>query len=217
MIDRKKKKGKFKLLNFKKNYIVSAVNVPTNRRKIKQEELMQLFTKNRIGILGIVDHKIIHDDPIEYHEKQNVTFITTSTTTNANSEPIGGLGLLINRTSSAALAEIKLYNTRILITHFNGNPATTIIIQYTPVEGTTDSIDQYEHLSVITRTVPKNNGLLVIGNCNPHLGPEIRFTLFMKTNNNDKLLLDYSLEVNLIIANTRFQKNEGKSSPFCPK
>ena len=70
-------------------------------------ELMQLFIKNRIDILGIVDHKIIHDDPIEYHEKQNITFGTTSAITNANNAPIGGLGLLINRSSSVALAEIR--------------------------------------------------------------------------------------------------------------
>ena len=42
---------------------------------------MQLFSKNRIDILGIVDHKIIHNDPIDNHEKQNVKFITTSATT----------------------------------------------------------------------------------------------------------------------------------------
>ena len=35
----------------------------------KQEELMQLSSKNKIDILGILDHKIIHDDSIEYHEK----------------------------------------------------------------------------------------------------------------------------------------------------
>ena len=68
---------------------------------------MQLFRKNRIDILGIVDYKIIHDDPIEYHEKQNITFETTSAITNASNAPIGGLGLLINRSSSVALAEIK--------------------------------------------------------------------------------------------------------------
>ena len=61
MVDRNRKKGKFKLLNFKKDYIVPALNVRIIRRKSKQEELMQFFSKNRIDILGILDHKIIHD------------------------------------------------------------------------------------------------------------------------------------------------------------
>ena len=66
------------------------------------------------------DHKIIHDDLIEYYEKQNVTFITTSTTTNANNPQFGGLGLLINRISSAALVEIKPCNSQIIVASLKG-------------------------------------------------------------------------------------------------
>ena len=172
IIDRNKNKGKSKPINLKKDYTVSVLNAQTIRRKSKQEKLMQLFSKNRNNILGIVDHKIIQDDPIENHEKQNVTFITTSTTTNANNAPIRGLRLLINGTSSAALAEIKPYNSLILAAHFNGHPATTVIVHYAPVEGTPEAIDHYEHLSDITRTVPKHNVLLVIGDCNTHLCPK---------------------------------------------
>ena len=145
MVGRNRKKEKFKLLKLKKDYIVSVLNVGSIRRKSKKEELKQLFIKNRIDILGVVDHKNIHDDPIEYYEKQNVTFITTSATKNANNAQIGGLGLLINRTLSAALAQIKPRNSRIFVAHFNENPATTIIIHYALIEGTTEAIDHYEH------------------------------------------------------------------------
>ena len=82
----------------------------------------------------MVDHRIIHDDPIEYHEKVNSTLIITSATRNANNTPTRGIGLLLNRTASASLAEIKPYNSRILVAHFNGNPATTIIVHYASVE-----------------------------------------------------------------------------------
>ena len=40
MADRNRKKGKFKLLNFKKNYVVSVLNIRITWRKSKQEELM---------------------------------------------------------------------------------------------------------------------------------------------------------------------------------
>ena len=79
---------------------------------------------------------------------------------------------MINRTSSAALAEIKPNNSLILAAHFNGNPATTIIMHYAPVEGTPEAIHHYEHSSDITRTVPKHNVLLVIDDCNTHLCPK---------------------------------------------
>ena len=103
--------------------------------------------------MDILDHKIIH----EYHEKQNVTFITASATTNTKKAPIEGIALLINSTWSAALAEIKPYKSQILVAHFNGNPTCTIIVHYAPAESTTEAIDHYEHLREITRTVPKHN------------------------------------------------------------
>ena len=79
------------------------MNVRTIREKRKQEELLSHLNKYKIDILGITDHKIVHDDPIEYHEKDNSTLITISATRNANNTPIDGIGLLLNRTSSASL------------------------------------------------------------------------------------------------------------------
>ena len=170
------------------------MNVRTIREKRKQEELLSHLNKYKIDILGIIDHKIVHDDPIEYHEKDNSTLITISATRNANNTPIGGIGLLLNRTSSASLAEIKPYSSCILVVHFNGNPATTIIVHCAPAEGDEDAINHYEQLSDITRTIPKHIVLLVIGDCNAHLGPEdALYTFHDKTSDNGKLLLDYSI------------------------
>ena len=191
------------------------MNVRTIRKKGKQEEIINHFNNYKVDILGIVDHKIIYDDPIEYHEKDNSTLITTSATRNANNAPIGGIGLLLNRTSSASLAEIKACNSRILVAHFNGKPATTIIVHYAPLEGDENAIDHYEKLSDITRTIPKHNILLVTGDCNAHPCPEdALYTFHDKTNDNGKLLLDYSVETNIIIAYTRIQKKRGKLFTF---
>ena len=147
---------------------------------------------------------IVHNDPIECHEKNNSTLITTFATRNANNTRIGGIRLLLNGTSTS-LVEIKPYSSRILVVHFNGNSATTIIVHYAPVEGDEDAIDHYEQLSDITRTIPKHTLLLGKGDCNARLGPEdALYTFHDKTNDNGKLLLDYSIEANPIIANTRF-------------
>ena len=56
VVDRNRKKGKFKILNFKKDYIVSVLNVRTIRRKSKQEELIQLSPK--IGLAYWVEWTI---------------------------------------------------------------------------------------------------------------------------------------------------------------
>ena len=150
--------------------------------KTKQEELINRVSNYKIDILGKVDNKIIHDDPIEYHEKHNSTLITTSATRNVNNTPIDGIGLLLNRTSSESLAEIKPYNSHILVVHFNGNSAAAIIVHYAPVEGDEDAIDQYEQLSGITRTIPKHHVSLLIADCNAHFGPEdALYTLYDKT------------------------------------
>ena len=129
MADRNRNKGKLTLLNFKKDCNISVMNVRLLRKKSKQEELINQSNNYKIDTLGIVDHKIIHDDLIEYHEKDNSTLITISATRNANNTPIGGIGLLRNTTSSASLAKIKPYNSRVLVAHFNGNPATTMHLQ----------------------------------------------------------------------------------------
>ena len=69
--------------------------------------------------------------------------------------------------------------------------------------------------SVTLLVPPQNNVLLVIGDCNAHLGPEDALHAFHdKSNNNGKLLLDYSIETNLTIANIRFQKKRGKLFTF---
>ena len=215
MADRNRNKGKLKLLNFKKDCTISVMDVRTIRKKGKQEQLINHFNNYKVDILGIVDHKMIHDDPIEYHEKDNSTLITTSATRNGNNTPISVIGLLLNRTSAASLAEIKPCNSRILVAHFNGKPATTIIVHYAPLEGDENAIDHYEKLSDITRTIPKHNILLVTGDCNAHPGPEdALYTFHDKTSDNGKLLLDYSIETNIIIAYTRIQKKRGKLFTF---
>ena len=110
--DRNRNKGKLKLLSFKKDFIISVMNVPTIRKKSKQEELIGHFNKFKIDILGIIDHKMVHDgDHHKKDKKDNSALIATSATRNANKTPISGIGLLLNRTSSASLAEIKFYSS----------------------------------------------------------------------------------------------------------
>ena len=83
IVGRNRRKEKLKLLNLKENYIVSVIKLQAVRNKSNQEELLANFSRYRIIILGVVDHKIILGDPVEYYEKEDITFATNSAIRNA--------------------------------------------------------------------------------------------------------------------------------------
>ena len=67
----------------KENYMVSVIQVRGIRIKCNQEELLANFSRNTIIILGVVDHKITFEDPVEYYEKEDVTLTANSPIRNA--------------------------------------------------------------------------------------------------------------------------------------
>ena len=74
-----------------------------------------------------------------------------------------------------------------LIAHFIGNgfPALSIIVHYSPVEGSASAEDHYENLLAAIDEIPKHNVLLVVGDINAHLGEDIaKFTYHKNTNTN---------------------------------
>ena len=70
---------------------------------------------NNINILGIVDHKINHTDKIRYENIGNLTLITSSAWRNSNNSSVGGIGIMVDRSSENVITEIKKWNERILI------------------------------------------------------------------------------------------------------
>ena len=67
LVDKNRRKEITKLLKCKKTYIVSVMNLTTLRNEIAQKELIANFTKKKLDILGIVDHKIVHENSAEFH------------------------------------------------------------------------------------------------------------------------------------------------------
>ena len=110
-----------------------------------------------------------------------------------------------------ALAELIPFNNRVLIANFGGNPETAVTIHYAPCEGGEDAEECYNNLENAAPSMPKHNMILVAGDCNAHLGSEDALYSFHKeTNKNGELLIDFALENNLMITNTRFYKKQGK-------
>ena len=150
------------------------MKVRTIRLDSKHQELVNNYESTSISILGIVDHKIVHEDPE---------------------------------------IPVKSWNEKILIAHFIGNgfPALTIIVHYSPVEGSDSAEDHYENLLAAIDEIPKHNVLLVVGDFNTHLGEDIaKFTYHKNTNTNGKIVNDLVNEAGLIVTNTQFQKKPAK-------
>ena len=193
------------------------MNVRTIRLKSKKEELANNMKMNNINILGIVDHKINHTDTIRYENIGNLTLITSSAWRNSNNASVGGIGIMVDRSSENVITEIKKWNERILIVNFNGNPITTIIIHYYPCEGRNDAAEHYYQLTQATATIPKHNVLLTVGDFNAHIGShdtDNKFTFHQSINTNGKLAIDYAEEADMITTNTHFQKRKGKLWTF---
>ena len=70
-----------KLLGCKHYLYVATMNVRTIRLDSKPQELVNNCESTSISILGIVDHKIVHEDPevpVSYQPFGKYTLITTS-------------------------------------------------------------------------------------------------------------------------------------------
>ena len=209
--DRKTNQADKQFINCKDLINISFQNVRSLRTKAKQLELCNLSNEHNISILGIADHKIIHKEKHLSKTVDNCTLITSSAWRNSNNAANGGVGLLVTRKVENALSDIEPITERILCVHFNGNPATTVIVHYAPVEGSEGAEDHYTTLANVINSVPKHNITLVLGDCNAHIGNnDAKFTFHESTNTNGKLLLDLVEESNMVITNTIFQKKHGK-------
>lgn len=205
-----------KLLKCKDKTLIATLNVRTLRKEDKRIELARIFNATNIHILGVVDHKIVHEDEdIKTEQLNNCTLITSSAWRNESNASSGGVGVLINKKLEDTLSTIDTINKRIIVASFNGNPKSTIIVHYSPTEGSSDAEEHYKNLINVINTIPKHNVTMVIGDFNAHIGKDdARHTFHEKTNNNGRLLLDMVEETNLIITNTTFQKKKGKLWTF---
>ena len=205
------------LINPKKYTYVATMNVRTIRLTYLRYELGKLFSKLNIDILGIQEHRIVHEDPIRYEEIMGSTLITSSAWRNEQGAACGGVGVVLNNKAKKSLANVIPFSDRILVVNVSGNPAVTTIITYCPTECATmeDAEMHYNMLKQAIHSVPSHNVLLVIGDFNARIGKkDAKFTYHEDTNRNGKLLLELSAEKNMDISNTRFQKKPGKLWTF---
>ena len=161
--------------------------------------------------LGIIDHKIVHEENVMIQKLDRCTLITTSAWRNNCNAAVGGVGILVSNQVENLIAEIKPHTDRILQVNITGNPMMSLLINYAPVNGKSDAEEHYERLSDITNNIPKHNIIISLGDFNAHLGHEkAKHTYHASTNKNGNLLHDYALECGLYITNVMFKKRNGK-------
>ena len=188
-------------------------NVNTLKGECKAAELEQRNKLAGIEILGIQEHRIIHDDPIEFRRIGTSCLVTSSGWRNDAQASQGGVGLLLGKTAKKSLLDVKKISKRIMVAVFDGNPKTTVIVIYSPTN-TADigEVEEfYRDLRNTLRDVPAHNFLAVLGDFNARIGPDVApFTFHSETNRNGSYLADLLIEFGLIAANAQFQKRRGK-------
>ena len=120
---------------------------------------------------------------------------------------------MLNKRSINSICEVILHSERILISTFHGNPATSIIIIYSPTNSSEDEIINkfYDELRRAIETIPLHNVLIIIGDFNARISKDDgNFTYHQETNKNGVLLIDIINEKQLVITNTCFQKKLNK-------
>ena len=201
-------KFRVKLLSCKRDSQIATFNARTLRADEKCLELVKNFNQCKLDILGINDHKIVHDEPILMKELDQCMLITTSAWRNASN---AGVGILVSKDAETAISEVKPITNRILVVYFSGNPNTTIVIHYAPTEGSDNAEEQYSNLSNTINVLPKHDFIIELGDFNAHLGEDIaRYTYHENSNSNGKLMHAHAIEAALCITNTLFQKRKGK-------
>ena len=121
---------------------------------------------------------------------------------------------MLSKQAAQALSEVIRHNERIITAHFRRNPAISAIVHYSPTEGSDTAEEHYNNLVTSVSAVSKHNVLLVLADCNAHLGEEAVKHTYHKRTNSDSEHIDLASETNLIMTNTAFQKRKGKLSTF---
>ncbi|XP_078661569.1 uncharacterized protein LOC144905694 [Branchiostoma floridae x Branchiostoma belcheri] len=205
------------LVNCRRTTTISTLNVRTLKEARCREELATNLSLYEIDVLGIQEHRIVHEEEVKHEVINGQQLITTSATRNQAGAAVGGVGIMLGSTASSSLAKVTKNTERILTASFQGNPVASIIVTYCPTNTADEDTVKahYEDLARAIEAIPAHNLLLVIGDFNARIGDQdAKFTFHKETNRNGRLLLDLANEKDLVVSSTDFCKKAGKLWTF---
>ncbi|ELU05841.1 hypothetical protein CAPTEDRAFT_116010, partial [Capitella teleta] len=115
------------LLRCKKPFLMATFNANTVREEGRLRELAHCFSSNGISIMGIQEHRRVHDDPLVFTRVEGQHLITTSAWRNEAQAANGGVGMLLDSRARKSLQRATSHSERILVAEFDSNPVTIII------------------------------------------------------------------------------------------
>ena len=104
----------------RKEAMVGTFNVRTAREGYKRLEPVTQFLESGMEILGIQEHRIVHQEPIRIEKfKEGAALVTVSAWRNGAGAATGGVGFLLSRRAYDSVSLIKPYGSRVLTISFN--------------------------------------------------------------------------------------------------
>ena len=152
--------------------VVGTLNVRTVREYFKRLELATLFLRSKLAVLGIQEHRVVHDEEIKIEKHQKgVHLITSSAWRNSMQAATGGVGFMLTKNAYNAISLIKTYGKRILLISFDGNPRFTLVSVYSTTESSSEEEAEefHDNLRAAIKDVPAHHLLMVVGDLNAHL------------------------------------------------
>ena len=209
------------LLRCRKPVIMASFNANTARTDEDAIEIAYCAESCGIDILGIQEHRRVHDEDqkedIKFEKVESYHLLTSSAWRNESQASQGGVGLLLSNKAKRALRSIESISERILLAEFESNPVTTVIVAYSPIN--TSAVEKaesfYDTLKSVIRDVPAHNFLVVLGDFNARLGRDnVPYSFHENTNRNGGFLAELLIENELLASNTQFKKRPGKMWTF---
>lgn len=190
----------------KKAKKIACWNVRTLLQAGKLENLKREMRKNQIDIMGISEIRWPHQGDFWYDEYRIIH-------TQATSERIGGVGVILNKELGQRVTEYIQYNERTMRVRISTKPADTVIIQvYMPT--TTHEDEEIEHMYECIEELMKNvkgdENLIILGDWNAIIGEgrdgDITGSYGLANRNErEERLAEFCYKHKLIVTNTIFQ------------
>ena len=184
-----------KVLKTTSELFITTFNTCTLTKEFYMEELLNSIEKHKFEITSIIEHRILHDEPIKYHNlSSEYTLITSSASVNSSNASVGGVGTVLSKLSINCLLSAEHISSRILVLTFSGKPETTHICCYSPHNQSPEEkvLEFYEKLSEVMRQIPAHNVVFLCGDFNAQLGTDkVHHSYHQYTNRNGEHLVNF--------------------------
>ena len=118
---------------------VGTFNIRTAREQHKRIELAELFSRSKLHILALQEHRVVHAEPTRIKKmNKGIHPVISSAWRNAAGASNGRVGIILTRTAYEAISLIKSYSARIHTMSFNRKPRLSVITCYSPTEASFD-------------------------------------------------------------------------------